>query len=298
MSTRGWYELYVVDDARREVSRAMQWYKWGDATPENALYERDLLASTFAELNNRPPVHLVDDLLRDNVGEAFAVLPPAFPLGCYCFFLLRAAEERASAPFRSADWIRLPKEQRPDYRLGFAVGKATVLQGYEIPRTGNATIDGAHFAIEVGRLVRRWVDHSADMTFLRWLQYLTQVTTEIDMGSIAGDFEAPRFDVSYHYNLFVRVPALDARTQHVTDVTIDLRTPAGADLLDDIDAQLAEATRDDDRAYLERERARITRLADAARPHLTTLDALRETHTLVPSPFWARQIPRLQYLGP
>jgi hypothetical protein len=50
VSTRGWYELYVVDDARREVSRAMQWYQWGDATPENALYERDLLASTFAEL--------------------------------------------------------------------------------------------------------------------------------------------------------------------------------------------------------------------------------------------------------
>lgn len=298
MSTRGWYELYVVDDGRREVSRAMQWYKWGGATPENALEERALLQSLIARLGHRPPVHLVDDLLRDNTGDAFAVLPRGFALGCYCFFLLRAAEELRSAPFRPPEWLLLPESQRPDYQLSAAVSEASALQGYRIPLTGDVTLDRAHYSIEVGKLVRRWVDHSADLTFLRWLQYLTQVSNKMRMGSLAGDYEAPWFDVSYRYQLFVRVPALDARNQRVTDIRIDLGGEGGGDLLDEVNAELAKADRADDRAYLTAERARLAELLDGARPHLTSLDAIRETHALVPSPFWAQQIPRLQYLGP
>ncbi|MCB9536936.1 MAG: hypothetical protein H6704_11840 [Myxococcales bacterium] len=56
--------------------------------------------------------------------------------------------------------------------------------------------------------------------------------------------------------------------------------------------------REEDFAYFETERAQRAEQLDAAHPHLTTLDAIRETHALVPSPFWAGQIPRLRYLGP
>ena len=79
MSTRGWYEYYVVDESRQEVSLAMQYYKWGDATPHNALAEvRDLLALTD-KLGRELPVELVREMLQDNLGEVFHDLPPAFP---------------------------------------------------------------------------------------------------------------------------------------------------------------------------------------------------------------------------
>ena len=295
MSTRGWYECYVVDDARQEVSLGMQFYRWGDAVPENALAERDELESVIDHFGGRLPVELVGGLLRDNLGEAFEQLPLAFPLGCYAFLLLRAAEEVRS-PFRKFRYARLPKEERPDYQLGFAVGLAEGRQRLKVRSTGDPVVDRAHFFIRVGHLVRRWSDCSADMPFLSWLQYLTQDTLEVDMGLIAGNYECP-LDVAFQYRLFLRVPGIVPQAQPVSSVGLEFCAPGGMRLLEALAEQIAASNRSE-RKHLEAERDEILRLTDSAELEPISLEELRATHTEVPSPFWGGPRPRGSYLGP
>lgn len=283
MSTRGWYEFYVVDDARKEVSLAIQFYKWGDATPENALAELGTLREVTDRLQ-RVPVQLTRELLRDNLGSAFEQLPASFSLGCYYFFLQRAAEEERLAMFRLGRFADLPKEQRPDYQLGFAVGESQVLAGYRPPpKSGDPVVDRAHFSIAVATLVRRWRECSTSMNFLRWLQYVTQITKEIDMGCLAGDYEPP-WDIAHLYRFFFRVPELAVTDQRVEEIELELCDRGGKPLPGQ-DAGAAE--RDELRALFERE---------GFRP--ASLSKVLETHELVSSALWTGQLPRHHYLGP
>ena len=209
------------------------------------------------------------EMLRHNLAEAYADLPPAFLLGAYYFFVQRAAEDISLRPFR-ARWDG-PQEECPEYQLGFAVGKAQALAGYEIPSRGDPVIDRAHFSIAVGRLVRPWGECSSSMPFLSWLQDVTQVTRAVDMGAIAGDYRQP-FDVSYVYRFFFHVPALDATLQTVDAIEVEMCDPGGAPL---------------DEPELERKGRGVASLA-----------SVRRTHARVTVPFWEGNLPRGSYLGP
>jgi hypothetical protein len=212
MSTRGWYEYYVVDALEREVSLAMQFYKWGDATPGNALAELGLLQEKTDLLGRHIPVGEVRTLLLDNLGSAYGSLPDSFLIGCYYFLLQRAEKEQS--PFRRCRYAHLAEQKRPDYLLGYALGVAEAKQGFEHPHHDDPTIARVMSSIGVGTLLRRWRDHCARMTFLEWLQLITQVEEEVRMGSLAGPYTQP-FDTSYVYRFFFHVPGIGLTRQLV-----------------------------------------------------------------------------------
>ena len=66
-------------------------------------------------------------------------------------------------------------------------------------------------------------------SFLIWLQYLTQPTMDVGMGSIAGDYRAP-FDISYIYRFFIFVPEIDYG-QRIVDIRLQVCDRGGTDLL-------------------------------------------------------------------
>lgn len=122
MSTRGWYEYYVLNEADRTISLSMQFYKWGDAIPGNALCELSALKRILQSLDGRLPVFLLDEMLREQLGAAYSQLPQSFPVGCYLFFLQRAQEEETM--FKKLRYAGMRREDRPDYQYGFQIGYA------------------------------------------------------------------------------------------------------------------------------------------------------------------------------
>ncbi|HVH47863.1 MAG TPA: hypothetical protein VM925_36260 [Labilithrix sp.] len=273
MSTRGWYEFYVIDDETMRTARSMQFYKWGDATPHNAVEELAELKSLLKALGNRLPVHLAQELLRENLDDAYDALPPSFPLGCMLFLLLRAAEDVA-VPFRRARQSQLPKEERPEMQLDDAVRKAASEQKFAIPSHQHPAIARAYFTVAVGRFVRPWRPCSTEMTFLRWLQYITQPTKKIEMGAIAGDYVMP-IDVSYIYRFFFRVRTFDAPEVSIDSFGLQVCDREEQDLRTELLAQPRDAY-----------------------DQVMSLDEVLATHPLVSSPFWERRLPRNSYLGP
>jgi len=69
MSTRAWYDYYVIAPDTGMLSLAMRFYKWGDGTPENALEEYVLLQGRLHQHSNRLPVEWLDRLLRKQLGN-------------------------------------------------------------------------------------------------------------------------------------------------------------------------------------------------------------------------------------
>jgi hypothetical protein len=138
MSTRGWYEYYVVNEADRTISLSMQFYKWGGAIPWNALCELSALKHLLQNLDGRLPVFLLDEMLREQLGAACKQLPQSFPVGCYLFLLQRAQEEETMS--KKLRYSRLPKKERPDYQYGFQIGYAqghhqlVTVQGFTVQK--------------------------------------------------------------------------------------------------------------------------------------------------------------------
>jgi hypothetical protein len=122
MSTRGWYEYYVVNETDCTISLSMQFYKWGDAIPWNALCELAALKRVLQNLNGRLPVLALDEMLREQLGAAYKQLPQSFPVGCYLFLLQRAQEEETTS--KKLRYAGMRKEERPDYQYGFQIGYA------------------------------------------------------------------------------------------------------------------------------------------------------------------------------
>ena len=201
MSTRGWYEYHVIDPATCTHSLSMQFYKWGDATPENALLEWKMLKGHIDRSKGLLPVIWLDDLLREQLGPLYSSLPRHFSLTAFLFLIQRASEE--CAPYH--DWAcrELPRDQRPDYRLGFAVGEAMALNGFEPRGHTDPHLNRVLSFIATGHYVRPWKDYALSWSVVQWLQYLTQVTLERGMGSIAGDLRMPYGDVSYIHRFFI-----------------------------------------------------------------------------------------------
>lgn len=65
MSTRAWYDYYIIDTGSGTMTLAMRFYKWGDGTPENALAEYRLFKDRLQQRGGQLPVEWLDRLLRD-----------------------------------------------------------------------------------------------------------------------------------------------------------------------------------------------------------------------------------------
>lgn len=124
MSTRGWYEYYTINPGSRQITLSLQFYKWGDATPGNALCEWQFFRKQLCEANGWLPISDLDDMLRQQLCSLYANLPENFSAAAFLFMLQRAYE--TSTPSSQWKWERmdLPLKQRPDYRLGYEIGEA------------------------------------------------------------------------------------------------------------------------------------------------------------------------------
>ena len=267
MSTRGWYEYYVMDPTTNRRTLAMQFYKWGDAVPEHALEEWRMLSDQIENADGLLPVVWLDDLLRQQLGELYTRLPTHFSVAAFLFLIQRAEEEHS--PFRNWDFRDLPKEERPDYRLGFATGKAMALAGFQPQAHPEPLLDRVLTFIGAGHFVRPWRDYGLTWSVLKWLQYLTQVTLREEMGSIAGDLRAPVWDIAYRYRFFIWI---DSTTPFkITRLAVELCNRHGGDLLDELEVHPDKAA-----IMVEYDREQADRLLDLMAENHVDRFSLRE----------------------
>jgi len=205
----------------------MQFYKWGDATPENALCEWQLLKKQIDKNDGCLPVIWLDDMLREQLGVLYDRLPKHFSVAAFLFLIQRAHEE--SSPYRNWKYRELEEEHRPDYRLGFALGETMALHGVRRQRHEDPVLNLVLTFIAIGRFVRPWRDYGLNWRFLEWLQYLTQPTQSVDMGSIAGDRTPPIFDISYRYRFFIEIDSTEP--WRIVRLAIELCDASGHNLL-------------------------------------------------------------------
>jgi len=201
--------------------------------------------------------------------------------------LLGSLAAGCAAYFFHNRYLDLPKKERPDYKLGFEVGKAEIATGFSIPSSNDAVVDRAHFSIAVGVLVRRWGECSRSMSFLSWIQFITMITKELEMGCIAGDYKAP-FDISFRYRVFFHVPTVTGADQPITRIDMELCSTRGRSIFSEGDDAALDGT---DRQRLEKQIAR-TKFEQAS------LSKLLKTHTSAPNLLFGGSVPRDGYLGP
>jgi len=211
---------------------SMQFYKWGDATPGNALCEWLFFKKKLEKTEGCLPVHLLDNMLKYQLKELYDGLPENFSVAAFLFMLQRASE---SLSYENQRWasMNVPLKERPDYRLGYEMGKAmarksvkefTALlnklstkekealekQGWdfgeevfiELPENMDKHLKAVVSFINIGNNIRPWKKYGLTFSVLKWLQYLTQITLEKDMGSIAGHLESP-WDHTFLYRFFI-----------------------------------------------------------------------------------------------
>ncbi len=202
MSTRGWYEYYVLDLERNEMSLAMQFYKWGDATPENAIYEYSHFIDMLTEHKKNLPLDSVDNFLKNQLGYLYDELPKYFHVGVLFFMLQRASEELSY--YKRLNYMHMDEKKRPDYLLYFELGKQKYLKDYYLPSHDDKYLLQVEYFLAIGSLIREWKKYGLRLNVLEWLQYITQITLEYDMGSIAGSFSKREADFpSYLYRFFI-----------------------------------------------------------------------------------------------
>jgi len=279
MSTRGWYEYHVLNPRTHQRTLAMQFYKWGDATAENALQEWRLLQTKIEANDGLLPIVWLDDLLREQLGELYPRLPEQFSVAAFLFLIQRAQEERS--PFKGRDYRELLKEQRPDYRLGFATGKAMVKNGFLPLEHSDLLLNDVLWFIGVGHFVRPWREYGLTWSVLEWLQYLTQVTMTKEMGSIAGYLSAPR-DTSMRYRYFIWIDPVEPF--RITRLAVELGERGGGNPLAVEEIFGPDETPD---AYYARENAaKLQRLVEELGVDLCTLEKIAGDYSEAPDLFW------------
>jgi hypothetical protein len=221
----------------------------------------------------------LDDLLRQQLGELYARLPTHFSVAAFLFLIQRAEEERS--PFRNWDFRKLPKDERPDYRLGFAIGKAMALAGFQPQEHPDALLDHVLGFIGAGHFVRPWRDYGLTWSVLQWLQYLTQVTLQQEMGSIAGDMQAPG-DIGYRYRFFIWIDS--TIPFKITRLSVERCDWRGGDLFVELEDHPDKAAL---QAEYEREQAnRLMDLMAAGRVDRFSLKKADETFQSDDDSFW------------
>ncbi len=229
MSTRGWYDYHVIDPSSGAMSLAMRFYKWGDATPEHALDEYLNFRKRLRQQDNRLPIEWLDALLRDQLGELYAGLPPHFTTAAFLFLLQRADEEIDREYWHRFD----PRDKRADFPLTYALNEALAAEPFEIPPNDDPVLERVRRVIATARYLRPWRDYGLRLDFLTWLQYLTQPNRSTEMGSIAGDYQQ-HWDIAYHYRLFFWIDPSDPFA--IDQIAIELCERDGEDVLRPSDA--------------------------------------------------------------
>lgn len=281
MSTRGWYEFYVVDEKNKEVTLALQFYKWGDATWGNALWERRRLEELVGVLEGVFPTRLVEALLEHNLGGQGLALGGAFHTCYYAYLLLRAAHEVGSPLFSlSSEWLSQIKT------LSYEVGRAEAQQGYQLDLHKNPVIQRAHLSIAVGRLVRPWSEYQSRISLLNWLHFITMPGKEIEMGHILGE-SMPSFDIDYRHRFFFSVQELTPHAQRIERIRVQVCDPRGEDLRDALTWELQSPSRGEaDEVMMDYRRSRaselekVERALQQAAPHIERLSELMTSHRL------------------
>jgi len=272
MSTRGWYDYYIIAPHTGTLSLAMRFYKWGDATPENALDEYLQFRKTLRAHDERLPIEWLDRLLRDQLGELHPELPPQFATGAFLFLLQRAAEWIERNRWRRFD----PLEKRADFHLCYALEEALAAEPFEIAPHPDPLLEQVRRFIATARCLRPWRNYGLRLDLLGWLQYLTQPTRGADMGSLAGDWD-PHWEISYQYRLFFWLHPDDPF--RIERIAIELCDRAGSNLLTAADPQ------DDDewrREQLDSLRETI-RESDIA---ITGLETIQRDYAMPADRFW------------
>ncbi|WP_120797790.1 hypothetical protein [Thiocapsa rosea] len=222
MPTSGWYEYYVVDPDTRARSLALAVYKPCDAFPEHAVHECALLREQIARNHGRLPVEWLDDLLREQLGTLYGLLPRGFSVAAFLFLILRAQED---AP--EGERFRAPAPEEP---LRRAVAEAMDAHGFQPCRHVDPILDQVLFYVATGRFVRPWSHFARTWSVLKWLQYLTQQTLRNEMGLTVGRLKAPR-PVSLVARFFIHCDPVDPFS--ITRLSIKLCDPDPRSLLDD-----------------------------------------------------------------
>lgn len=283
MSTCGWYEYHVLDSVTRRHSLAMQFYKWGDATPEQAFDEWRLLQDQIDEADGLLPVVWLDNLLREQLGVLYDRLPPFFTQAAFLFLIQRAEEE--CRPYRNWEYRDLPKEERPDYRLGFAVGKAMVLNRFQPQSHPNARLNRVLAFIAAGHFVRPWREYGLTWSVLQWLQYLTQVTQRTEMGSLAGEWRRAPWDINYLYRFFIWIDS--AQTFKITRLSLELCDRSGNDLFASLAGRAGKNAEQVE--YDRQEAARWLECLKTDGVDMFSLEQVKTAFETVPDRFWGTQ---------
>ncbi len=278
MSTRGWYEYYVIDPTKGTLSLAMQFYKWGDATPQHALCEYTFFRNQLAEADGVLPIDWLDGLLREQLGDLHPGLPDTFATGAFLFLLQRAAELKHRERFLR--WQ--PLEEWPEYHLRFALEEALAREPLDIQPHPDPHLERVRWFIAIARRFRPWRDYGLRLDVLSWLQYLTQPTRAADMGSLAGDFERA-WDSSYRYRFFFWQD-----NQHdpvrIERMAIELCDREGEDLLARLKAGPESDTESDE--WKRREAEELEQSIRKEAILTASLATLQQQYPLVADDFW------------
>ncbi|MCA1793559.1 MAG: hypothetical protein LC660_06735 [Desulfobacteraceae bacterium] len=207
MSTRGWYEYYTINPDLKQFALSMQFLKWGDATPGNALYEWLFFRDILEEAEGCLPVYLMDDMLKNQLQDLYDGLPENFAVAAFLFMLQRASE--TSLPYVNPYWKSkdIPIKERPDYRLGYEIG--SLMDGYTVlPKNTDKHIKTVAEFIDIGNNIRPWKKYGLTFSVMEWLQYLTQITLQKNMGSIAGPYSSSN-DHTFLFRFFIWLSGKD-----------------------------------------------------------------------------------------
>jgi hypothetical protein len=145
-------------------------------------------------------------MLKGQLKELYDGLPENFAVAAFLFMLQRASEFMRHEDWR---WSRLdvPLRERPDYRLGYEIGRR--MDRFPVlPDYTDKHIKTVVQFIGTGSHVRPWKRYGLTFSVMEWLQYLTQVTLQKDMGSIAGFYDSP-WDHSFLYRFFIWISPKD-----------------------------------------------------------------------------------------
>lgn len=279
MSTRGWYEYYVINEKSKELSLALQFYKWGDAVPENAIDELQIFEGILKDLGKKLPIYLLDNMLKENLDDSYIHLPKYFSIACYFFFLQRAQEELSPIKYMFRRLNKDSDDNDPLSELVRLVKYVSDRKKYKIEMGTNNVANLAHIFIASGAVLKRWPPFSLRWTFLRWIHYLTEVKDVIDMGSIACDYRITG-DESYIYRFFFYIPdQFLEQEQPIEKISLEICDRSGNELLTELQAQIESEKNEENKEDLKKELTGIKKLIEDSKPELFSLSVALNLYT-------------------